>query len=67
MKNTKEVADMTQRIDSWDKSTWVTLYYSIQDDAVYATPTNGAHKICELINPNTESDIIDTVEWWKRL
>lgn len=67
MKNVKQVAERTNNIISRDRSTWITLYYSIQDDAVYAEPINGTHKVCDLLNPNTEQDIIDTIEWWKRL
>ena len=67
MRNLKRIAELTNRINQKDRSTWVTLYYSIEKDAVYSTPTDGAYKVCDLINRNTPKDIEDTVEWWKRL
>lgn len=67
MKNVKRIVELTNRINQKDKSTWVTLYYSFDDDAVYSKDKAGRYRICELINPHTEQDVIDTVEWWKRL
>ena len=67
MKGIKRIVDLTNKINQKDKSTWVTLYYSFDTDSVYSDPRPGAYRICELINPNTRKDIIDTVEWWKRL
>lgn len=67
MKNTKTIADASKNIITRDRNTWITIYYSISEDAVYTEPTNNAIKVSELINPNTEQDIIDLVEWWKKL
>lgn len=67
MKNVNELSEMTQNINSRDRSTWITLYYSIQDDAVYSSPKKGAFKVTELINPNTEKEIVGTVKWWMSL
>ena len=67
MKNVKRIVELTNRINQKDKSTWVTLYYSFDTDSVYSKPREGAYRVCELINPHTEKDVIDTIDWWKKL
>lgn len=67
MKNLKKVSKATQKATARDRWTWVPLYYSIKNDAVYTTEGDDRLKVTELINPNTEQEIRETVEAWKRL
>lgn len=67
MKNVEQIAELSNKINSRDRNTWITLYYSIKEDAVYSTAGDGRFKIGSLINPNSPSDIVDYVEQWKRI
>lgn len=67
MKNARRIAEMTHNIIQKDLSTWITLYYSIEKDAVYCTPGEGRYKVCRLLNVNTEKDIEEAVDFWKKL
>ena len=64
MKNVKALSEKTQKIRCKDRSTWITLYYSVKEDAVYSDPGEGRFKMCDLINPNTEQDIIESVHYF---
>jgi len=64
MKNVKRLSELTQKINCRDRSTWVTLYYSVAKDAVYSEPGEGRFKMCDLINPNSEKDIIESVHYF---
>lgn len=61
MKNAQRIATMTKKINSRDRSSWIDLYYSIEEDAVYTTPKEGRTLITRLINPNTKDEIVQTV------
>lgn len=67
MKNVKRLSQLTQKINYRDRSTWVTLYYSVAKDAVYSEPGEGRFKMCDLINPNTEKDIIESVHYFMNM
>lgn len=67
MKNLKQVSKASQNINSRDRLTWLTLFYSYEKDSVYTTSGQGRYKVTDLINPNTEKDIQDIVAAWKRL
>lgn len=54
MKNTKELARRS-------KSGRTPLYYSIREDAVYATAGDGRYYLTDLTRENTEQEIINTV------
>lgn len=57
MKNLKTVADKTRNTRSNDKMTWIPLFYSFAQDAVYTVPGNDRFQVTTLINPNTAQDI----------
>lgn len=61
MKNVAELAKKTESIKCKDMKTWIPLYYSIREDAVFSDPGEGRYKLCNLINQNTGQDIIETV------
>ena len=61
MKNINKVSKMTQGIRSTDRTTWLPLFYSIQEDAVYTTPGNDRYEVTCLIKPNTPEDIKQAV------
>ena len=67
MKNLKRISKASQSITTGDRATWISLYYSIADDAVYPCEGEGRYFVSNLINPNTEADIVEAVEAWKRL
>ena len=67
MRNVKALAEKTQKIICRDRSTWVTLYYSVREDAVYSEQGEGRYKMCDLINPNTEQDIVETVHYFMNM
>ena len=66
MKNIKAVVKKSQNIIQTDRSTWVRLYYSPTKDTVYTSEGEGRFHVTNLINPNTEEDIKEVVERWKR-
>ncbi len=66
MKGLTALANATQKIDCKDKSTWIPLYYSIKEDKVYPFDGEGRWFVTNLINPQTEKDIENTVKWWER-
>ena len=67
MRNVKELSEKTQKIKYKDRSTWVTLYYSVKEDAVYSEQGEGRYKMCDLINPNTEQDIVEAVHYFMNM
>jgi len=67
MKNTYKVAVLSKNINNGDRSTWLPLYYSFKENAVYTSDGKGRMFVTNLINPNTETDIEEAVERWKRL
>lgn len=64
MKNVKNIAAKTKDIDPRHP---LPLYYDIEKDTVYSTPGPGRHHVTNLINPNTEKDIIDFIDYWKHM
>ena len=63
MKGLKALAKATQNILWNDKSTWIPLYYSIEEDKVYTKEREDRIFITNLINPQTERDIEETVNF----
>ena len=65
MKNLKKVSEQSKNIVTRDRSTWLPLFYSYEEDAVYTTPSVGLFNtrfhVTNLINPNTPKDIEDAV------
>jgi hypothetical protein len=67
MKGLKTVVEKSQNIKQTDRSTWLKLYYDFKTKAVSTRHTTNNCFITQLINPNTEADIIEAIERWKRL
>lgn len=67
MKGLKAVAKASQKITQRDKSTWLPIYYCIETDTVYAKPGEGRCYVTDMIRENTEEDIVEAVERWKRM
>lgn len=67
MKNLKRISELTKNIVQKDRYTWVKLYYSIEDKAVYDRPGDGRFYVTDLISENTPKDVQDAVEWWLRM
>lgn len=63
MKGLKAIAKKTQTATSTDRSTWVSLYYSIEKDTAYMSGGDGRFFMTHLINPCTEKDIEKTVHY----
>lgn len=61
MKNTQTVANKTRNTRSGDRATWIPLFYSFAQDAVYTVPGNDRFQVTTLINPNTAQDIENAV------
>ena len=60
MKRTKIVSMESAKIRGIDS--WIDLYYSIEEDAVYTTGGNGRYFITTLIRKNTPQEIEKTVD-----
>lgn len=67
IKGKNEVAKATKTIVNRDKNTWLDLYYNIEKKAVYIEPGEGRYKLTTLINPQTEQDIEETVNYFMNL
>lgn len=67
MRGTKKISEMTKSIIQGDRSTWLSLFYSVSKDTVYTTKGDGRYHVTDLISYNTPTDIEITVERWKRL
>ena len=61
MEGLKAIARKTQNINFKDKSTWIPLYYSITEKKAYTTEGQGRYFMTNLINPQTEKDIEETI------
>ena len=60
------ISKESQKITCKDRSTWIPIYYSIKEDQLFTADGPGRYFVCNLINPNTEKDIADAVDAWKR-
>ena len=67
MKGLKTIAKKSQNIIQHDRSTWIKLYYDFSTDSVSMKATKDNCLVTQLINPNTEEDIKEAIERWKRL
>lgn len=67
MRNISNVVKKSKNIICKDRSTWIPLYYSFANDAVYTSEGDGRMLVTKLINPNEAADIIEAVERWKRM
>ena len=67
MKNLASVAKKTQNVICEDWSTWLPLYYSFENDAVYTTEGEGRYLVTKLINPCSSAAVKAAVERWKRM
>lgn len=67
MRNTKRVSVLSQNIVSSNRATWIPLYYSIENNAVYTKDGAGRFKVTDLINPNTQEDIEKAVSRYMSL
>ena len=61
MKSLKKIAELSKSIKCKDRATWIQLYYSVEEDAVYTEDNPGRYFMTNLINPNTENDIVEAV------
>ena len=61
MKGLKALSDKTKNVFVNDRSSWITLYYSIAKDTVYTKDGEGRFFMTYLINPCTPKDIEKTV------
>lgn len=61
MKNAAKVSEKSKNIVTRDRSTWLPLFYSFKDDAVYTIPGNDRFHVTDLINYNTVEDISSAV------
>ena len=67
MKGLKTIAKKSQNIVNRDRSTWIKLYYDFSTDTVTTKETSDNFFVTQLINPNSEEDIVEVIERWKRL
>lgn len=67
MKGLKTIVKKSENIKSNDRSTWIKIYYDFESNTVSTKKTENNCFVTHLINPNTEADIIEAVERWKRL
>ena len=67
MKGLKTIAKKSQNIVNYDRATWIKIYYDFATDTVTTKQTNDNFFVTQLINPNSEADIKEVVERWKRL
>ena len=67
MKGSKEVSVLTKNIISSDRTSWIELYYNISKDEVSTKAGSGFFKVTDLINYNSERDIIETVNYFMSL
>lgn len=55
----------TKNIIPRDRSTWVDLYYNVEEHKVYTTPGEGRYKLTTYLNPNvTKEDVIYDVNYF---
>jgi len=67
MKGLKSIARKSQSIKQQDRSTWIKIYYDFSTDTVSTKATANNCLVTQLINPNSEDDIKEAIERWKRL
>lgn len=67
MKGLKQIAKKSQKIKQSDRSTWIKIYYDFSTQTVSTRQTEDNLYVTQLINPNTEADILEAIERWKRL
>ncbi len=67
MKGLKALARATQNINCKDKSTWIPLYYSVVENKVYPFDGEGRYFLTNLINPQTEKDIENAVNYFMNM
>lgn len=73
MNGSKRIASISKSIKSNNPMTWLPIYYSFKENAVI-TETDyillkdqgGFYQVTTLINPNTEQQIIGTINNWKK-
>ena len=61
VKNAAKIAELSKLVTPFNK---MPLYYNMNTKTVYNKPGKDRSFITNLINPNTEEDIIDTVNRW---
>lgn len=67
MKGLERIAQLTQKIDQKDRTTWVMLYYSIEDHEVFDKPGDNRLFVAELINKHTPEEVKEAVEDWLKM
>ena len=67
MKGLKTIAKKSQSIQQTDRSNWIKIYYDFDTNTVSTRQTDNNCYVTQLINPNTEDDIKEAIERWKRL
>lgn len=68
-----KVAKTSQRIKQGDWGSWETIYYDMNTNTVMMFPDymrladkSRAYKVCKLIRPNTEEEVVEAVRQWLR-
>ena len=61
IKNAAKIAELSQYITPFNR---MPLYINMNTKAVYNKPGRGRTYITDLINPNTEEDIVKLVKRW---
>ena len=67
MRGLKAIVNKSQAIKQADRATWIKIYYDFETKAVSTKQTDNNCFVTTLINPNTEENIIEAIERWKRL
>ena len=67
MKGLKRAAKLSKCIKQDARFTWMTIYYRFDNDTVYTEPGADRSKVGQLIRENTEQEIKEYVERWKRV
>ena len=67
MKGLKAIAKKSQNIKQTDRTTWIKIYFDFATQTVSTKQTESNCYVTQLINPNSEEDIQEAIERWKRL
>lgn len=67
IKNIKSIAKASSRIDQRNTSTWLPIFYSIKEKALYTTEGPNRFFVTKLIRENTTEEIEAAVNRWLAL
>lgn len=69
MKGLKHLSELSQGIVYNDRRTYVSLYYSVENDTVYDYYASGSKFVIALSRPHTKKEIrdcVDSLVFWYR-